>query len=185
MKKALLTLACMLATIACHAQGQVNFALRALPEVNAQVFSDQAMTMGLQGNGYSIQLYGGPQGAAESALVAIDVPLVGFRTGANAGYPLLTKIVNVPGVPRDGRATLQVRAWDNAGGTITSWENASIRGQSALIVSGPLGGPDPTGANPPAIPPNLVGLQSFAIPEPSTIALGVLGAAALLLRRRK
>jgi hypothetical protein len=51
----------------------------------------------------------------------------------------------------------------------------------SVLTSPPLGGE----VTP---PPNLIGLtpfQFFLIPEPSVLALGVLGAATLLLRRRK
>jgi PEP-CTERM motif len=90
---------------------------------------------------------------------------------------------------------LQVRVWDTKGGTINTWTealNAWNAGQIALGVSDifqsafPLGGT----AVPPNTQPNMQGLQSFnlttVVPEPSTIALGILGAGCLfLLRRRK
>ena len=184
MKKALLTLAIALAAIAAQAQGTINFQTR-IGSIDAKVFQADGTTA-LAGTGYSIQLFAGPAGAAESALVAVGSPIVGFRTGGAAGYPSVTSTtVTVPGVAPGQRATFQVRAWDNAGGTITSWEAASLKGASTVFSpTAGLGGPDPLGG-PPIVTPDLVGLTSFSIPEPSTIALGVLGAAALLLRRRQ
>ena len=93
------------------------------------------------------------------------------------------------------RPTFQVRVWDTKGGTINSWTealNAWNAGQIALgwsdlfSVNYPLGRTQ----NPPNQQINMQGLQSFnltmAVPEPSTIALGILGAGCLfLLRRRK
>jgi hypothetical protein len=69
-----------------------------------------------------------------------------------------------------------------------SYETATqFIGESAPVNIAGLGGVNPTtGAIVPT--PDLSGLQSFnlrVVPEPSTIALGVLGAAALLYRRRK
>jgi hypothetical protein len=88
--------------------------------------------------------------------------------------------LTVPG--NTGQAVdVQVRAWMTTGpGGGATYELAQSRGASGIFSVTP--------ASAPATPPDLVGLTSFNIqivPEPSTIALGVLGAAALLLRRRK
>jgi hypothetical protein len=99
----------------------------------------------------------------------------------------------LPGFAPGNLPFLQVRLWDNAGGTITSYAAAiaagSQYGSSAVWqlpgppTTGGLGNP---GASPPVPGPALVGMTGLAlIPEPSTIALGILGAAALLFRRRK
>jgi hypothetical protein len=111
------------------------------------------------------------------------------RVAASAANPI------VPNTPDSStRGTFQLRAWDNKGGTITTWDQALVAfkngtttlGYSPLFtVQQSLGGY----GTPPSTPPSLLGLQSFqlyAVPEPSTIALGVLGAGCLfLLRRRK
>jgi len=76
---------------------------------------------------------------------------------------------------------VQLKAWMTTGpGAGATWEAAQSKGASTVFSVTPTVAP--------ATPPDLVGLTSFNItivPEPSTIALGVLGAAALLLRRRK
>jgi hypothetical protein len=100
----------------------------------------------------------------------------------------------VPGVTAVGqRAAFQIRVWDTKGGTIATWaqltdpaNNGVFRGYSDMFtVPYDLGG-TAVPANP---PPNLQGLASFnvfVVPEPSVIALGMLGAGCLfLLRRRK
>jgi hypothetical protein len=95
------------------------------------------------------------------------------------------------------RPFLQVRVWDTMNGTLNTWEQASTAffgsqdlggiGVSDLFqVAFPLGGTDNGNG-----PPNMQGLQSFNIiyvghvPEPSVIALGVVGAACVLLMRRR
>jgi len=93
----------------------------------------------------------------------------------------------VPG-PANGVGNFQVRAWDNLGGTVTTWAAAlanplSAHGVSAVLLNVPVVG-SPAGGT----PTGLVGLTSFnltIVPEPSLIALGALGLGALLLRRRK
>lgn len=101
----------------------------------------------------------------------------------------------IPGFAPGTTATLIVRAWDVRSGA--TYDAAQIKGSSASFVTGTLGG-DPDGAGPllPITPVGMVtgaanGFQAFAlggttvIPEPTTIALGALGAAVLLFRRRK
>jgi hypothetical protein len=154
----------------------------------------------LVGTGYTAQLWAANSTLADSAMVPISS--APFRVTTN---PALFGFVNppiapiVPGVAAgtSDRAKFQLRVWDNRGGTITSWDqlydattgaanqaNAGVaRGWSTVFaVNAGLGGGTGT-------PPNLVGLESFQlfiVPEPSTIALGVLGAGCLfLLRRRK
>jgi len=98
----------------------------------------------------------------------------------------------VPGVatPSDS-ATFQVRVWDAT--KATTWDQAintpgSTYGYSDLFQNAFALGGTQVPANP---PPYLQGLQSFnmqvvPVPEPSVIALGVLGAGCLfMLRRRK
>jgi hypothetical protein len=98
----------------------------------------------------------------------------------------------VPGIV-DGaqRATFQMRVWDTKNGTVNTWAEVLanpnvLRGYSELFsVPYGLGGL----GSPPSTAPFLQGLTSFnvfIVPEPSVIALGVLGAGCLfLLRRRK
>jgi len=99
--------------------------------------------------------------------------------------------VEIPGTTPGGTATLIVRAWDVSTGA--SYDAATVKGSSSSFVTGILGG-DPDGVAGPLLPITPVsmvtgtatGFQSFALtPEPTTIALGALGAAALLIRRRK
>jgi len=82
----------------------------------------------------------------------------------------------------------QFRAWDNQGGTLTSWSQVMAGGGSIpggtsdiFVFTAPLalGG---------GTPPLTTGIRSFnltVVPEPSLIALGALGLGALLFRRRK
>lgn len=121
----------------------------------------------LRGTAYTAQLFGGAPGALEEALTPLW-PAVGFREDAVGGFveaPALA--LTVPGFAEDQTVQLQLRVWDNRGGTVTNWsqvlgDDSIARGASRAFVSQPLGGvllP----------PPNLVGLESFniaAIPPP-------------------
>jgi len=146
----------------------------------------------LTGTGFTAALFGGlaPITDERSPSLALVATAVFRGVGPIAGHvvPPTGAAPSVPGVPgaTADRATFQLRAWDNLGGTIRTWADAMAnpqipQGSSALFtVPAPLG----FGAQ---TPPNLLGLTSFnlVVPEPGVIALGVLGLGALLLRRRK
>lgn len=207
MKKTLLTVVALGFAVAAFGQGQVNLINLVSGVVRAPVFGPESSdpTKSIQGNtsigipagdaqynssvwvagtGFTAQLWGGPVGGTMEALS----PTTTFRaatSAAQAGY-LNGVTVVVPTVGYNQPGTFFLRAWDNKGGTITSWTQVEadltiLRGESAtfnLILPGATGGSA-----------NMVGLQSFnlhtAIPEPSVIALGVLGIGALVLFRRR
>jgi len=98
--------------------------------------------------------------------------------------------LNLPGVSPGHFGLLQVRGWLNDKGTLTSYEAAlaagAAAGKSTLFWSIPQG-------DPPMPSPNIVGnswpmnnLQPLSlVPEPSALALGMFGAVALSLCRRR
>jgi len=151
----------------------------------------------LVGTGFTIALWGVNTTSPDSAFsdpATQPISIGTFRVttnpalmGFNAPPALAPSVPGVVGASSD-RAKFIVRAWDNKGGTITTWAQVLqdpriARGESTIFtVNAPLGFGTAT-------PPNLVGLESFqlySVPEPSVIALGVLGAGCLfMLRRRK
>jgi hypothetical protein len=161
-----------------------------LPTGNQNYGSAAALT----GSGFTFALFGG---SSDGNLQLLGTTV--FRTSATtAGFVVAgSPTVMVPGVPAGGSARLQVRAWDNKGGTITDWDAAfaasrtggTSAGLSAIFSSAPLGGTSPSGSIF-LTPAALYGMESFnltIVPEPSTIALGILGGLGtlVLLRRRK
>jgi hypothetical protein len=211
MKKLVLVGLSLISGVALFGQGLINFNNRVTgaggvvapvygPQAGSptQVIQGNATTNGgnqtytgplLLGTGFTAELWGGPAGTAEGSLVLISD--VRFRTTTSfAGFiQPPASAPSVPGVPGGSQATFQLRAWDNQGGTLTSWAQALAAWQagSTALGSSSLFTP-PALVEPPGTPPNLVGLTSFnltLVPEPSVIALGALGLGALLLRRRK
>jgi hypothetical protein len=112
------------------------------------------------------------------------------NTDGNPGTWASTVVAQIPGTTGSGQtATVQLEAWYNDGGTITSYSAATIRGESALANILSTGGV-PVGGGPSATAPTLpmTSLGNFSVvptPEPSTVALGVMGASAFLLRLRR
>jgi len=183
MKKLLLGLTATLVAASVFAQGTVVFNNRVTGVVVAQVFNVDGIT-GLSGTGFTAELWAANGADAAEASLAAATPTTTFRTGAAAGFVTATT-ATLAGVAKDaGAATLQLRAWDNMGGTITSWaaaDKVAPRGASALFNVSAIGGDLNT-------PPYLVGLTSFSlvpVPEPSTFALLGLGTLGMLIFRRK
>lgn len=184
MKKTLITAACVVATLSAMAQGTVNFnnSPAAIGGTGAPVFNIDGVTK--LGSAFVAQLYAGPVGGS-LAPVGVFLP---FRDGAGAGFINSTGADTsrtIPGIAAGTPADVQIRAWATSGGATYEAAVASgaLYGFSPILSLGATGG----AGEPPGLPVNLIGLQSFnlVVPEPSTIALGLLGAAALLLRRRK
>jgi hypothetical protein len=141
------------------------------------------------GSDYTVQLWAAPGlNAAASALVPVTQYTTVIYTSATLGgaFKNATPAPD-PGIPSASTsATIELVAWYNGGVGLT---------YAAALAAG-----DPTGASPldnitglytsgAGTPPNMEGLESFSLviptPEPSTIALGVIGASTLLFRRRK
>jgi hypothetical protein len=195
MKKLLLLAVLLVAGYGALAQGTVNFSNGAAG-VNAPVRDVLGGPL-LAGSGFTAGLYAGPSGTIWSSLT-LAAPTSAFATGASAGYFFGGSHV-VAGVAEGGQAAYQVRVWSS---NFATWDlawaayqagdaSAKVGVSSSTAWTG-TGLPTVVGTTPNlgglSAPPNLLGLQSFqlyAVPEPSAIALGLLGAAALLLRRRK
>lgn len=169
-------------------QGTILFANRLSASTFAPVYMPDGTTP-VTGPNFSAQLYAQLGGS----FTAVGNPIV-FRspgTAASGAWPGAT--VAIPGALAGTSVQLEVRAWANS---FASYDAAvaggGLYGLSSPFTSSPLGG-DPGGGGLTIPDPNIVGnalainnMQSFSlVPEPSTIALGVLGIGALLLRRRK
>lgn len=180
MKKLIVTLALGMACVSAFAQGTCIFG-NANAQVNAPI-SELAGGAKLSGIGWIAQLWYGPAGSAESALVAHPTTATFSTTAAQAGY-FFGGARTIDGIAVGSVAVTQVRVWNAAAGA--SWADAlanplGLVGRSGLVSVSLTG--------PPATPANLVGLTAFTVapvPEPSSFALAGLGAAALLIFRRR
>lgn len=182
MKRILLIAACIAAMASASAQGLVNFANRNSSGLTAPIFDTDGTTRFAGGTAFLAQLWAGK--TAES------LAPIGTTTtfGTSAGYlKASNQIIPASIVTGGGSVWLQVRVWDATSATYSDTVKHGIsaawnQAKTANAALEPL----PT-------PEDLIGLASFsmqpgggtAIPEPSTIALGVLAAGALLAFRRK
>jgi hypothetical protein len=169
MKKLIIALATIMVTAVAYGQGTVQLNNRITGTVDARVLLPDGSGAGA---GYTAQLWGG---ASAGSLAALS-PSTTFRTSSASAQGYVNAVeVSVPGVGVGGTASLQLRAFDGAD------FGSSLTKGSSDTISVVLGG----GNLPPAALAGLSGFTLTAVPEPSTIALGVLGLAAFMVRRRK
>jgi hypothetical protein len=187
MKKTIAIVASVLAAVSGYAQGTLDFRNFVAGSVDAPVFVvlDGGGTAKAEGAGFLAQLYAGP---SEAALAPIGAA-VPFRTGTGAGYwnPAPSAARTVDTVAAGAEATVKVVAWNTAVGA--TWDAAKAANLGGIGESTVFKVKTGGSGEPPSLPANLVGLTSFnisaVVPEPSIVALGVLGGLALLLRRRE
>jgi hypothetical protein len=183
MKKLLLTLAAVLVSASTFGQGTILFNTRVTGQVDAPVSRWDGTGAGA---GFNAQLFLVTGSGASAAYTALSPATVFRTTSPVAAYYVVqpTTAVIVPGIGAGQQATVVMRVWEGAVGSSYDTAIGRLRGESNPITI-TLGGVPPVGA--PIQDALLIGMQGFemGIPEPSTMALGLLGAAALLCRRRK
>jgi hypothetical protein len=127
--------------------------------------------------------YFGAAGSTEGQLQALGQPAT-FQTGVQAGY-FTGGARTIPGFAGGANIAGQVRIWNTAAGSTYAAALLSPIGevQESIVFTLQL-------ATPPATPTSLTPLNGqnlvlVPVPEPSTFALAGLGAAALLIFRRR
>jgi len=152
------------------------------------------------GDDWTVELYGA---AGENDPASTLSPLLNAATG---GVPVTANLADgvssavlgtwysneagyVPGTTGPASsATVQIYAWYNGGGTITLAQAMASGPYDELWATSATGNVASLGGGSPPLPPvNIPNLGNIdigvLIPEPSTIALGVMGALAFLVRR--
>jgi len=189
MKKVLLIAGCLLASLGAYAQGTIDVTISP-SGVNAPVFDFGGAKLD---STFLAQFYF--SSSANGPFTAVADNPVPFRSGAGAGYWNAVGSVSgdssrtLTGIAAGSAAFVEVKAWNLSAGA--TYDIANKVGGAHTGVSQVVSIPATGGAgSPPGLPAALTGLQSFTlsvvpVPEPSTLALGLVGAAALFLRRRK
>ena len=193
-KKLLLLLVGLTVAAGAYAQGTVNMNTFG-GGVNARASNTVTATWaGFVGGGdshlWNVGLYYGAPGAAESTFSLAPVPASFGSTLATSGYVLASTgggTRAIPGFAGGSQVQVQIRAWTGAFPTY----------EAAIAAGGQLGGVSSVvtvtlGTPPLGTPAPMTGLAPFNVyylppfvPEPSSIALGLLGLGALVLFRRR
>jgi PEP-CTERM motif len=203
MKKAILTMLAIGATTSLFAQGQLKFANTATTLVMTNDL--QGHVGAALGSTFHVALYWGVLGSTEAQLVQIGPSGVGTVAGlAGVGSGRFTAgstaYVTGTATPINGTATFEVKGWtgnyasyDAAYAAAIGGDTSVLLGTSGLFNLATGGGGTPT-VPPPSdltaggtstLTPAFTGLTLAPVPEPTTIALAGLGAASLLLFRRR
>jgi hypothetical protein len=138
------------------------------------------------GAGYEICLLAGPAGSAVSALSPVAGSTYGtfISTGGGGYWNAGAGLATIPGITTS--ATLAIAAWNTEGGTVSSLGLAQATPGDAWGISAPATEALGFGSvTPPFLPAGITSFSLGATPEPSTIALGVIGASAFLMRLRR
>lgn len=185
MRKLIALLAVSVVTVSALAQGTVNFNNNVWTGTSARPVFDVGGTTRLVGTDYVAQLYFGTAGTAASSLAPVGN--VGrFRVATTASPGTWSgSTITLAGIGPGATAALQVRVWNNT--LFPAGYQAALTGGGFTGASSVFDYTVPAGSTP---APNEFWMGNFAsfqlVPEPTTIALGVMGLAGLLfIRRRK
>jgi hypothetical protein len=186
MKKYIALLGLLTLPVICFAQGTVQFANTSTTQLTTNNLSGSSgLTTGV--NTYKIGLYIAPQGTINEAsftLVGLATNQTGLGNGRfNGGNPFT--IAGNNGVT----IAFQIRAWSFSSGNTYEEAVSSLIGYAGKSTIGEV-----TPATGVALTPALFGtgpgqvggfVLTPVIPEPSSIALGLLGLGAIALFRRR
>jgi len=178
MKKLAIIAACVLASAYTYGQGTLTFdTSSAYPGGYAFLDLNQNGTRdGAEVNAYGPAYIGQLVGSATEtgSYTPIGTPvLLGTVADGLEGYITTGGDLTVSGAAAGSTYWVKLHAWKVTDPTEQGYSPA---------LSLKLGGP----GDPPSVPASLdlLGTTPITVPEPSTIALGLLGLAALLIRRR-
>jgi hypothetical protein len=178
-------------TVSLHGQSASGFTTAIVP-AGTVVYNGSA----LQGTGYTLQVWTGDKSADLAPVYTTS-----FRTASGnklpAGLVSGSTSVAFAGVLGGSQGVYEVRVWDNKGGTLNTWADAQTAytagtialGSSGVVTSQALGGTDAGGGLHPVSPASTdwtsFNIAYAAVPEPGTLALLGLGAAGMLIFRRR
>jgi hypothetical protein len=174
MKKTLLTIAvAMVVAAGAYAQGTINFVNTAGSLITLGGVSATAA------NGVKVELLAAPQGTSDIGLFSLVGGTVNVGTPTPGRFSGGVRTIN--GIPAGGAAAIIVRAYVGV-----DWASAQYSAISAILALPSTGNPltIPAGTPSALIDSGFAGLN-VPIPEPSSMALASLGAASLLMFRRR
>ena len=176
MKTWVTLLVAVLAVCDLHGQGSVNFVTIGAG-VNAPA-TNFLTGQRVDGTNYLAQLFYGPAGTVENALISVNNPPAHFGTGTLRGYITAATgggVRTFEALPAGAPATVQIRAWEASlgpdyGTAYQNWlmsDGTKVLGHSKVITV--------TMTEPPLTPASLSGLNPgfFLFPFPASSGLQI------------
>jgi hypothetical protein len=193
MKKVLISALALMVAVGVYAQGSINFANNASSKVMISPNLDGSAAVAAPvGATYQVGLYWAPAGTTDPNSSAFQlvgasaniVPLAGLFSGGTRTVP-----GGASGIAPGAICAVQIRGWQaSAGNYETASTTAGDYSGKSTVFAVDTG--DPT-VVPAGTPGSIIGVGQFTgftmvpTPEPSTIALGILGLAGLFVLRRR
>lgn len=180
MKKLLIFAVAAVSMVQMYGQGTINFSSNAGQEITNSVTGARIPTA----SGFVIGMYYGIAGTASDAGVTlIATTIVQPVAGRFSGGTVTTPATTAPGAA----CVIQIRAWS---GSFATYDLAVAAGGNNVVGKSVLFNVTTGNPNPPATTAGtLAGMNGFTltpvVPEPSSIALGLLGLGAVALFRRR
>ena len=148
-------------------------------EAQMPVFFQKSGTLATVQDGIYVEVWGGPVGGVLFPIAIIGSTNTAFQLNKDGYFDAGVGII--PGLTDNAQADVQVRAWSQK----DSWNKGNSLGKSMPFPQ-ETGSWDPKSGAAPSGPPlqmrNSV-IVAMPIPEPSAIALGLLGGTALITNR--
>jgi hypothetical protein len=194
MKKTLVTMLAAAAMVASsYGQGTVTFNNTATTLVTKDTAPGDSTQVGVVGNPSAgkVELLWAPVGTTDLSLFAplgavVNVaPTPGRFNGGTRSVPAGSGFT---GIAAGGAAAFVVRGWTGAAASWATVAPTEAVGYSAIFTLNATGNPMTTPAGTPVAITSVggfAGLQLHYVPEPTSMALAGLGAASLLIFRRR
>jgi len=190
MKKIFATLIVTAAVVSSYAQGTISF--QNFTAVAGRVYTNNGAVSGLANGSFTLQLLGGAPGTAIGGLTNVGSALT-YATFSGGSFFFAAPITT--STPATANIALGLVGWSGGYASLAAAQAAVNANNSLIVFGGTLGSAfdNPTGGGTTA-PANMVNWLAgnplvltllTPTPEPATILLGGLGAASLLLFRRR
>jgi hypothetical protein len=202
MKKILITIGLAVLTCSSQAQGTLNFVNSAATIIT---LSSNSVFLGAAPNalgGFRYELFFGPAGTTAANLLNAS-GVIATNTGTAGRFSAGSNLA-IPGLPAGGTAAIMVRGWSsnlgaNYAAAKINWDLGlpGFLGQSAVAPNFLTGGGAPiailaspvfggaSGIVPLSGTTGFTMFHSTPVPEPTSMALAGIGAAAMLIFRRR